>query len=201
MNLDRAIEIATNAHQGQTREGGATYLTHVLRVVQACEHHGEEAQVVAALHDVVEDSDWTLADLRREGLAEQLIAAVDAITRRACPWCRGKGKELHPVTLEAAESRIADAFPMFTLDAVRDIAKLALADITDRVCRVCEGASLEKREDYLERVKADALARKVKIADATDNRDDDGRKGMFERYTWVLAQLGVSSEPKGEERT
>lgn len=43
---------------------------------------GSDERIVAVLHDVVEKSDWTLDALREEGLEDQLVAAVDAMTRR-----------------------------------------------------------------------------------------------------------------------
>ena len=38
--------------------------------------------IVGILHDVVEDSDWTLEDLQREGFSEEIVEAIDAISRR-----------------------------------------------------------------------------------------------------------------------
>lgn len=80
MDLERALEIAAGAHRGQRDKAGQPYILHPLRVMQAC--GTDEERIVAILHDVVEDSDWTLDDLRGEGLAEDLVAAVDAMTRR-----------------------------------------------------------------------------------------------------------------------
>ena len=44
-----------------------------------------DARVIAAaiLHDVVEDSEWTLADLAAAGMPTAVIRAVDAVTKRA----------------------------------------------------------------------------------------------------------------------
>ena len=80
MDLERAIEIAAGAHRGQRDKAGEPFILHPLRVMNACSSRPE--QIVAVLHDLIEDSDWTLEDLRREGLAEDLLAAVDAMTRR-----------------------------------------------------------------------------------------------------------------------
>lgn len=79
--LTKALDIAVHAHDAQTDLGLQPYILHVLRVVTA--QCGDYERVVAALHDVVEDTDWTLSDLRREGFNERIIAAVDALTRRA----------------------------------------------------------------------------------------------------------------------
>lgn len=78
--LDRAIQIATSAHAGQMDRGGMPYITHPLRLMM--KQSTLENMIVAVLHDVVEDSDWTLDDLRNEGFPEPIIAAIDALTHR-----------------------------------------------------------------------------------------------------------------------
>jgi (p)ppGpp synthase/HD superfamily hydrolase len=44
--------------------------------------HTEQAMIAAVLHDVVEDSDWTLAMLQDEGFSQVVLDAVDSLTRR-----------------------------------------------------------------------------------------------------------------------
>jgi GTP diphosphokinase / guanosine-3',5'-bis(diphosphate) 3'-diphosphatase len=78
--LERAIAIAAEAHAGQTDKAGERYILHPLRVMLAMETDVE--RIVAVLHDVVEDSDFTLQDLRAEGFAEEAVAAIDALTKR-----------------------------------------------------------------------------------------------------------------------
>ena len=80
MDLERAIEIAAGAHRGQQDKAGEPFILHPLRVMNACSTSSQ--QIAAVLHDVVEDSDLMLDDLRQEGLVEELVAAVDAMTRR-----------------------------------------------------------------------------------------------------------------------
>lgn len=43
---------------------------------------GENAMIAAVLHDVVEDTDWTLDGLREKGFSEKVLAAVEALTKR-----------------------------------------------------------------------------------------------------------------------
>jgi (p)ppGpp synthase/HD superfamily hydrolase len=79
--LQRAIAIAREAHAGQVDLAGKPYIAHPLRVMGAVE--GEEAKIVAVLHDVVEDSpDWPLAKLAAEGFSADVLAAVDALSRK-----------------------------------------------------------------------------------------------------------------------
>jgi (p)ppGpp synthase/HD superfamily hydrolase len=78
--LERAIEIAARAHAGQTDRAGAPYVLHPLRMMLRFADPAE--RIVAVLHDVVEDSAWTLDGLRDEGFAAEIVTAVDALTRR-----------------------------------------------------------------------------------------------------------------------
>ncbi|MDB6066855.1 MAG: metal dependent phosphohydrolase [Pedosphaera sp.] len=78
--LERAIEIAVRAHHGQRDKSGAPYILHPLRMMLRVKR--PEEKMVAVLHDVVEDSDWTLAMLRKEGFPKAVLAAVDHLTRR-----------------------------------------------------------------------------------------------------------------------
>jgi len=78
--LNRAIEIAVLAHTGQTDKAGEPYILHPLRVMLRMQT--EEERITAVLHDVVEDSEWTLDGLKREGFSEAIINALDALTKR-----------------------------------------------------------------------------------------------------------------------
>jgi len=81
--LNKAIEIAAKAHAGQTDKGGNAYILHPLRVMMNfCDDKDEAAQICAVLHDVVEDTTITLDDLRAEGFSDEIIAALDCLTKR-----------------------------------------------------------------------------------------------------------------------
>ena len=79
--LERAIEIAAAIHAGQTEKGGAPYILHPLRVMLRVARGAQ--QIVAVLHDVVEDSDGkiTFDDLAREGFSQEVIDGVRAVTK------------------------------------------------------------------------------------------------------------------------
>lgn len=83
MNSARALEIATEAHEGQVRWGGQPYITHPMAVRDLIrEFDGDdELESIALLHDVVEDSKWTLEDLRKEGFSERVVEGVDCLTK------------------------------------------------------------------------------------------------------------------------
>lgn len=78
--LERAIAIALEAHAGQVDKAGAPYILHPLRVMLSLDTLDE--RITGVLHDVVEDSPWTLARLQAEGFSERALLAIDAVTRR-----------------------------------------------------------------------------------------------------------------------
>jgi hypothetical protein len=78
--LEKAIELAARHHAGQKDKEGQPYILHPIRVMQRVE--GEQAKIVAVLHDTLEDTGLTEADLRREGFGADVIAAVLAVTHR-----------------------------------------------------------------------------------------------------------------------
>jgi len=77
---DIALQIATKAHKGQEDKNGVDYIQHPLAVSALC--NSPRAKIAALLHDVVEDTDITLDDLRVAGIGEDVVEAVDCLTKR-----------------------------------------------------------------------------------------------------------------------
>ena len=77
--LERAIEIATEAHKGQYDKAGNDYIGHPLRVMDM--GRTEEEKIVGVLHDVVEDTEWTFALLAAEGFSQEVIDALQCVTK------------------------------------------------------------------------------------------------------------------------
>ncbi len=77
--IQRAIEIATEAHRGQKDKAGNDYIGHPLRVMEAGK--STEEKIVGVLHDVVEDSDWTFEQLSEEGFSKEVIEALKCVTK------------------------------------------------------------------------------------------------------------------------
>jgi (p)ppGpp synthase/HD superfamily hydrolase len=134
--LDDAILLAVQAHRGQRDKGGQPYVLHPLRLMMRLDRDVE--RIVAVLHDVVEDSRYSLADLRQRGYAEDVLQALDCLTRRTA----------------------------------------------------------ETYGEFIDRVKTNAIARRVKLADLEDNMDvrrltkftDDDRARLV-RYHEAWAAL------------
>ncbi len=78
--LEDAIALAVEAHRGQRDKAGQTYLLHPQRVFVRQETEPE--RMVAILHDVVEDTPWTLERLRELGYPEEVLGALDCLTKR-----------------------------------------------------------------------------------------------------------------------
>lgn len=78
-SLNRAIQIATEAHKGQYDKAGNDYIGHPLRVMEMGKTENEK--IVGVLHDVVEDTDWTFEALAAEGFSEDVIAALRCVTK------------------------------------------------------------------------------------------------------------------------
>ena len=81
--LEDAIALAVHAHRGQRDKYGAPYILHPLRVMHRLGPGATEAQQMAAvLHDVVEDTPFSLDKLRRLGCPGIVLDALDRLTRR-----------------------------------------------------------------------------------------------------------------------
>lgn len=109
--IARAVELAAKAHAGQRDKAGQPYILHPLRLMMSMDTHAE--MMTAVLHDVIEDSDSTPDDLRELGISEEVVEAVELLSRRQS----------------------------------------------------------ETYEQFIERIKSNELARKVKLVDLADNMD------------------------------
>lgn len=77
--LERAIQIATEAHNGQFDKAGREYIGHPIRVMEMGKT--EDEKIVGVLHDVIEDSDWTFERLEAEGFSQEVINALRCVTK------------------------------------------------------------------------------------------------------------------------
>ena len=84
--IEKACAVAEQAHAGQKRWNGDSYITHPTRVAESfcglSMAEVEDERVVAFLHDVVEDTGITLEQLREFGFSEEQVEAIDSVTKR-----------------------------------------------------------------------------------------------------------------------
>ena len=78
-----ADAIAVQAHQDQTDKIGNDYIEHPRSVARRVDQSNPVVVAAALLHDVVEDSEITPADLADRGIPTEVIAAVELLTRRS----------------------------------------------------------------------------------------------------------------------
>ncbi|WNG14864.1 HD domain-containing protein [Cystobacter fuscus] len=77
--LEDALELAMRAHRGQRDKAGQPYILHPLRVMARLDTETE--RMVALLHDVVEDTPYTLERLRELGYGEEVLGALERLTK------------------------------------------------------------------------------------------------------------------------
>ncbi len=78
--LEKAIEIAVDGHKGQKDKFGNPYILHPLRVMFRL--NSTEEKIVGVLHDVVEDTKYSIDDLRVFGFYDEILSALDCVTKR-----------------------------------------------------------------------------------------------------------------------
>ena len=74
----KALKLCFDVHKEQVDKSGLPYVFHPFHLAEQMET--EETTIVALLHDVVEDSDLTLEDLRQMGFSDTVIAALALLT-------------------------------------------------------------------------------------------------------------------------
>lgn len=108
--IEKSLSIALRAYAGKTDKAGREYIHHPLRLMANMTTDTEMA--VALLHDVIEDSDITVAELRAAGIPNDVVEAVLCLTKRA-------GENYSDFVLRAKQNPLAR--------------KVKLADIEDNI--------------------------------------------------------------------
>lgn len=143
--INKAWGIAINAHKGQKDKGGNDYFeSHVIDVFEkmapVVDNDGkytcDPPKIIALLHDVVEDTGWTLGMLREQGFSKRIIEAVDCLTRR-------DGESYDDFIKRLKPDRIARYVKIADLENNMDIRRLN--EITD--------ADVERLRRYLKAYK------------------------------------------------
>ena len=122
MNLERAIEIAQEAHKGVKDKGGHDYINHPIRVMHAMSN--DQEKIVAILHDVVEDSDWTFERLKEEGFEDSVIESLRCVTKYS------EEEDYQEFIKRAATNKIATKVKMADIEDNLDLSRLGT--LTDK---------------------------------------------------------------------
>ncbi|GIZ15507.1 phosphohydrolase [Capnocytophaga catalasegens] len=78
--INKALNIAIEAHKGQTDKAGMPYIFHLLRVSE--KGQTETEKICGLLHDIVEDTEWTFDKLKQEGFSDKIVSVIKCITKR-----------------------------------------------------------------------------------------------------------------------
>ena len=121
--IDIALVIAKKAHAGQVDKAGVDYIQHPLYVASQVETEQEKA--VALLHDVLEDSDITAADLLAYGLSNEVVTAVQILTKK-------KGQSYQEYLEKVKTNDLARVVKLADLKHNSDLSRLKSVSDTDR---------------------------------------------------------------------
>ena len=130
----RALQICFDAHKDQVDKSQIPYVFHPFHLADQMQTEAET--VVALLHDVVEDSDYTFADLEKEGFGEEIINALKLLTHN-------DGSKYMDYVAKIKENPLAKAVKLADLKHNSDITRL---DVIDE-------KALKRRDTYLEAIK------------------------------------------------
>ena len=126
---EKAYEIAKKAHLGQIDKAGEDYIKHPKKVASFV--NSDEEKAVAYLHDVIEDTELTLEDLREYGFSEEVLKAVDVITKK-------KGQDYQTYLNSVKENKLARVVKLADLRHNSDLNRLI--NITEK--------DIERKEKY-----------------------------------------------------
>lgn len=126
--LEAAIAYALAAHTGQRDRQGAPYILHPLHLMAQME--GESTQIVAVLHDVIEDTEITLETLCTDlDLTDEEATAVDLLTHRPEDPYEAYVRRLseHPLARQVKLADLSHNMDVRRLDSVtaKDAERLA----------------------------------------------------------------------------
>jgi guanosine-3',5'-bis(diphosphate) 3'-pyrophosphohydrolase len=117
--LERAIALAATAHAGQRDKAGAPYIFHPLRMMLKMKT--TEAQMAAALHDVIEDCGITAPMVAAVGFPPVVVEAVEALTKKTID---GADEPYEEFIRRAARNPIARVVKLADLEDNMDLSRI-----------------------------------------------------------------------------
>ena len=116
----KAMKLSYMAHHGSYDKGGVPYVFHPFHVAEQMED--EYSICVALLHDVVEDTKYTIYDIEKAGFPKEIVEAVEAITRK-------KGQDYMEYIKIVKTNPIATKVKLADLEHNSDSGRLIEADL------------------------------------------------------------------------
>jgi (p)ppGpp synthase/HD superfamily hydrolase len=121
--LNKALQIAEQAHAGQKDKSGNNYISHPMRV--SAKGKNENERIVGLLHDVVEDSNISLDDLIEAGFSTEIVNAVGCLTKR-------DGESLEDYIARIKQNPLAKSVKFYDLEDNTDPIRLNKLDPYER---------------------------------------------------------------------
>lgn len=118
-NTKKAMRLCYEAHQGQTDKSGIPYVVHPIHVAE--QMTDEQTTIVALLHDVIEDTDYTLQDLEKMGFEQSVLDALTLMTHK-------KGVPYLEYVAKLKDNPIARAVKLADLRHNSDLSRLDVVD-------------------------------------------------------------------------
>lgn len=115
----KALKLSFEAHKDQVDKSGMPYVFHPFHLAEQMDT--EEKVVVALLHDVVEDTDYSLKDLENMGFPESVIQALALLTHE-------RGVPYMDYVARIKENPIASAVKLVDLRHNSDLSRLDFVD-------------------------------------------------------------------------
>ncbi len=125
-NIDDALALIARHFRGVTDKDGEPYVMHCLRVMLGVQ--GELEQQVALMHDLIEDTEVTLDDLRQQGFCDAVVDAVGLMTHAPADSYADYVVRLKPNQL-ALQAKLSDLRDNSALDRVLYRADLLPRDL------------------------------------------------------------------------
>jgi (p)ppGpp synthase/HD superfamily hydrolase len=126
-----ASDLAAKGHEGQIDKLGVPYIQHPREVALGVLQFGEDHGIVALLHDLVEDTEITLEDLRQMGLSAPCTVAVGLLTKE-------KGERSQDYLMRIA------AYPMACRVKIADNAHNTLPERTAKLAETADQATIDR---------------------------------------------------------
>ncbi len=119
--ISRAYDVAEEMHRNQLRKSGEEYLIHPVAVAEILAELGMDSETIAAglLHDVIEDTSYTMEDMKKE-FGEEVTELVDGVTK------------LSALKFESKEERQAENLRKMFLAMSKDI-RVLIIKLADRL--------------------------------------------------------------------
>ena len=130
----KALKLCFEAHKEQVDKSGMPYVFHPFHLAEQMKT--EETTVVALLHDLVEDTDYTIEDLMSMGFSKSITDAIALMTHT-------NDVEYMDYVREIKNNPIAKAVKLADLKHNSDLTRLDVAD----------EKALSRREKYLKAIK------------------------------------------------